>query len=79
MSAIQFLLSGGMASIGGDIPEDERKPLNEIVKLFGEKVSKHARALQVPASLLAVQQSHFLFIGRDVQSHYFRAPLRIDF
>lgn len=71
MSAIQFLTSGGMASIGGDIPEDERKPLNEIVKLFGEKVSNYARALQVPASLLAVQQSNFLFIGRDVQSHYF--------
>lgn len=25
----------------------------------------------MPASLLAVQQSNFLFIGRDVQSHYF--------
>ncbi len=71
MSAIQFLSSGGMASIGGDIPEDERRPLNEIVKLFGEKVSKHARALQVPASLLAVQQSNFLFVARDIQSHYF--------
>lgn len=71
MSAIQFLSSGGLASIGGDIPENERNPLNEIVKLFGEKVSKHARTLQVPASLLAIQQSNFLFIGRDVQNHYF--------
>lgn len=71
MSAIQFLSSGGMASIGGDIPEDERNPLNEIVKLFGEMVSKQARTLQVPASFLAVQQSNFLFIARDVLSHYF--------
>jgi hypothetical protein len=71
MSAIQFITSGGMASVDGDIPKNERKPLNEIVKLFGEKVSAHARSLQVPASLLAVQQSNFLFIARDVERRYF--------
>ncbi len=69
MSSIQFLISGGMASIGGDLPEDERKKVNEVIKNFGEKVRKYALALQVPASILKVQQCTFLFIGKDV-SHY---------
>jgi len=69
MSVIQFLSSGGMASIGGDIPEGERKPINEVIKSFGSKVSSYARLLQVPASLLSVQQCSFLFAGKDLQ-HY---------
>lgn len=69
MSVIQFLTSGGMASVGGDIPEEERRPINEVVKSFGNKVSAYARSLQVPASLLSVQQSNFLFAAKDLQ-HY---------
>ena len=69
MSAIQFLTSGGMASIGGDLPEDEQKKINEVIKNFGEKVRKYAFALQVPASLLNVQQCTFLLIGKNL-SHY---------
>ena len=57
MSAIQFLSSGGMASIGGDLPESERSEINDVVKTFGEKIRKYAISLQVPASILAVQQS----------------------
>lgn len=69
MSAIQFLISGGMASIGGDLPEAEQKEINEVIKNFGEKVKKYAISLQAPASLLKVQQCTFLFIGKDI-SHY---------
>lgn len=71
MSAIQFITSGGMASIGGDLPEDERKSANAIVKSFGEKVRKYALALQVPASLLKVQQCTFLFVAKDTASIHF--------
>lgn len=71
MSAIQFVTSGGMASIGGDLPEDEQKTANEIVKSFGEKVRKYALALQVPASLLKVQQCTFLFVAKDTASFHF--------
>ena len=71
MSAIQFVTSGGMASIGGDLPENERKSANEIVKSFGEKVRKYALALQVPASLLKVQQCTFLFVAKDTASFHF--------
>lgn len=70
MSAIQFLTSGGMANIGGDLPEDERKKINEVIKSFGEKVRKYAISLQVPASLLSVQQCTFLFIGKDSSSYH---------
>jgi len=31
-----------MASIGGDLPENERKVANDIVKSFGEKVKRYA-------------------------------------
>lgn len=70
MSAIQFLTSGGMASIGGDLPKEERKQVNEVIKSFGEKVRKYAISLQVPASLLSVQQCTFLFIGKDISSYH---------
>ena len=71
MSAIQFLTSGGMASIGGDLPEPERKIANAIVKTFGEKVKHYAVGLQVPASVLKVQQCNYLFIGKDTASLHF--------
>lgn len=70
MSAIQFLTSGGMASTGGDLPESEQKEVNAIVKSFGEKIKKYAMSLQVPASLLSVQQSTYLFIGKDTSSYH---------
>jgi hypothetical protein len=69
MSAIQFLISGGMASIGGDLPDEERKTINEVIKNFGKKVKDYAISLQVPASVLKVQQCTYLFIGKDT-SHY---------
>ena len=71
MSAIQFITSGGMASIGGDLPETEQKVANDIVKSFGEKVRRYALALQVPASLLKVQQCSFLFVAKDTASFHF--------
>lgn len=59
-----------MASIGGDLPEDERKKINEVIKDFGEKVRKYAISLSVPASLLSAQQCTFLFIGKDTSSYH---------
>lgn len=70
MSVIKFLTSGGMASIGGDLPESEQKGINNIVKTFGERVKKYAISLQVPASLLSVQQCTYLFIGKDTSSYH---------
>jgi hypothetical protein len=57
-----------MASIGGDLLEDEKKTANEIVKSFGEKVRAYALALQVPASQLKVQQCTFLFVA-EIRGH----------
>jgi hypothetical protein len=70
MSAIQFLTSGGMASIGGDLSEEEQNTINAVIRSFGEKVRKYALALQVPASLLSVQQCGFLLIGKDTNNYH---------
>ena len=71
MSVIQFLTSGGMASIGGDLSDSERDSANEVVKMFGEKVRKYALTLQVPASFLRVQQSTYLIVAKDTASLHF--------
>jgi len=60
-----------VASIGGDLSEGVQKAANEIVKSFGEKVRKYALALQVPASILKVQQCTFLFVAKDTASFHF--------
>lgn len=70
MSAIRYLIFGGRASIRGDLPGDERKRINEVIETFGEKVRNYAIFLQVPASLLLVQQCAFLFVGKDISSYH---------
>ena len=65
MSAMDFLTSGGMASIGGDLPEDQRNIVNEAVKEFGRQVREYARRLQVPAAILRVRQCATLFAAKD--------------
>jgi hypothetical protein len=70
MSVISFLTSGGMASTGGDLSEDEQKKINQVIRTFGEKVRQYALNLQVPASLMNVQQCTFLFAGKDSSSYH---------
>lgn len=70
MSAIQFLTSGGMASVGGDLPDDEKSAINAVIKTFGEKLKHYGVTLQVPASLLSVQQCNFLLIGKDNANYH---------
>ena len=70
MSVIQFFLFGGMATISGDLPEDERKEVNKVIKSFGEKIKRYALDLQVPASLLTVQQCGYLLVGRDIANYH---------
>lgn len=65
MSALEFITSGGMASIGGDLAENERQVVNGTIRRFGEKLRERSRVLQVPASRLLVRQATFLFIGKD--------------
>jgi hypothetical protein len=70
MSALQFLTSGGMANTGGDLPETERKTLNDVVKSLGEQIRTQARGLQVPASALTVWQAPYLLIARDTANYH---------
>ncbi len=68
MSVLDFISGGGMAQIGGDLDEQERKTINEITKRFGELVKNIGRGLQVPASLLTIRQASFLFVGKDIEN-----------
>ena len=47
MSAIEFLMQGGMASTGGDLPESEQKECNELIKKFGNKVREPKELLRL--------------------------------
>ncbi|MEW6543905.1 MAG: hypothetical protein AB1411_09880 [Nitrospirota bacterium] len=70
MSVLEFVTSGGMASIGGDLPEGEQKVVNAVLKSFAEKLRKYAIALQVPASRLKVRQATYLFVGKDAGRYH---------
>ena len=63
MSAIEFIMSGGMASTGGDLPDNEQKLCNDFIKKFGDKVAKLGRSFQIPASQLSIFKMNFLFIS----------------
>lgn len=71
MSAIEFLMSGGMASTGGDLPDNEQKLCNGFIKKFGDKVAKLGRSNQIPASQLSIFKMNFLFIGKDISEYHF--------
>ena len=70
MSALDFITSGGMAKISGELPEEEREVLKSAIKMFSEKLREKALALQVPASRLTVRQATFLFIGKDTSRYH---------
>jgi hypothetical protein len=71
MSAIEFIMSGGTASTGGDLPDDEQKLCNDFIKKFGDKVAKLGRSYQIPASQLSIFKMNFLFIGKDTSDYHF--------
>ncbi|MBM1031452.1 hypothetical protein JQN42_24220, partial [Escherichia coli] len=71
MSVLDFLSSGGMASIGGDLSEEEQKHTNEIVKLFAKKLREYARTLQIPAYNIKINKCSFLFVAKDDFSYHF--------
>jgi hypothetical protein len=71
MSAMTFLTSGGTASTGGDLPDNEREAANGIVRSFAEKLRRRALGLQVPASLLRVWQCTYLLAAKDTAHFHF--------
>jgi len=71
MSAIEFIMNGGMASTGGDLPDVEQKSCNEFIKKFGNSVSKIARSFHIPASQISIFKMNFLFVGKDTTNFHF--------
>lgn len=71
MSAIEFIMIGGMASTGGDLPDNEQLLCNEFIKKYGDKVAKLGRTFQIPASQLSIFKMNFLFIGKDTSEYHF--------
>ncbi|HBC9521030.1 TPA: hypothetical protein KFM62_005104 [Escherichia coli] len=71
MSVLEFLSSGGMASISGELSDEEKEHANAIVKRFGNTLKTYARTLQVPASEIRINRSSFLFVAKDDFSYHF--------
>lgn len=71
MSAIEFIMNGGMANIGGDLPTEDQNMCNKLINAFGVEISKIGRMNQIPASQIALFQMNFLFVGKDVQDYHF--------
>ena len=71
MSVLGYFANGGMVSMGGDLPDDEKKSADSIVRKFGNAVRHIALSMQVPASMLNVQKSRFLFVAKDTSSLHF--------
>jgi hypothetical protein len=71
MSAMTFLTSGGAASTGGDLPNNERATADNIVRSFADGLRSYAFGLQVPASLLKVRQCNYLLAAKDTSHFHF--------
>lgn len=70
MSVFDFITRGGMANVGGDLSEADKTKINSDIKEFATMVSNIGRSLQVPASLLVIKQSSFLFVGKDIENFH---------
>lgn len=71
MSAIEFIISGGMASTGGDLPKESVEESKKFLRKFGELVANIGRVGQIPASQLSIFKMNFLFVGKDVFDYHF--------
>lgn len=71
MSAIEFIMQGGIALTGGDLLEDEKKECNQFIKKFGDKLAKLGRTLRIRASQLTIFKMNFLFVGKDTSDYHF--------
>lgn len=71
MSAIEFLMNGGMAMINGDLLESERKICNDFLKKYGDKIRFLGKQYLVPASQLMLFRLNYLFIIKDQFSYHF--------
>lgn len=71
MSAIEYLMNGGMALTNSELPDNEQILCNEFIKKFGSNLSKLGRNFQMPASQLSIYKMNFLFIGKDTSNFHF--------
>jgi hypothetical protein len=65
MSALTFVMSGGMAMVNGDLPKKEQEACGQIVRAFGERIRAGARERGINASALTVFAAQYLFVGED--------------
>ncbi|HEY3295710.1 MAG TPA: hypothetical protein VGL38_09745 [bacterium] len=70
MSALQFLQSGGVAQVGGDLPNPEKERINKALTRFALHVRDEARARGIPAEQLRVLKGNFLFSGKDLTAYH---------
>ena len=71
MSAIEFIMNGGMASTSGDLANEEQDSCDKFIKKYGKSITKLGRYFQIPASKLSIFKMSYLFIGKDNFSYHF--------
>lgn len=71
MSAIEFIMKGGMAQVGGDMPENDQHKCREFIKKFGEQIAQLGRTSKIPANHLSIFKMSFLFVGKDSLNYHF--------
>lgn len=71
MSILDYVTNGGMARTGGDLSKDEQKKLTDLLKIFSSEIVIIAREMQIPASILKIKSSTYLFAGKDHFSYHF--------
>lgn len=71
MSALTYMIDGGMALIGGDLQKSQQQRIKKLAKAFGQKIRQLGVANDIPASALSVWQASFFLGGIDTQRVYF--------
>lgn len=70
MSVFDFMISGGSASIGGNIDRAEMHKIDHDIRDFINNVNNISRGLNVPASVMLIKQASYLFVGKDIESYH---------
>jgi hypothetical protein len=71
MSIIQFVSSGGVAIVGGDLNKADQAEVKGIITLCGDKLQAYSNSMPALVPHMHVQNCNYLFVGKDTQYYHF--------
>lgn len=71
MSVAEFIISGGMASVGGDLPEHEQVTCCGFAQKFIKAVEQFFNEVQIPADSGTIFSASYLYVGRGDTNCYY--------